>query len=182
MFDNIAEDYRRVTLPKLGMVRRHLHALTNYGFIAIAVFRFGKLVNSVRIPLVNHLLKVLYLVAKTLVEVLFGISIDVNSEIGPGFYIGHFGCIIIRGKLGRNCSVGQGVTIGSKGAGKSDGWPEIGDNVYIGAGAKIIGKIKVGNNVIIGANAVVIREVPDNMLAVGVPAKLVPRQPGMSAN
>ena len=57
-------------------------------------------------------------------------------------FIGHFGGIIIRGDIGKNCSVAQGVTIGAKGAGKSNGWPVIGDNVFIGAGAKIIGKIK----------------------------------------
>lgn len=112
----------------------------------------------------------LYLIDKFLVEVLFGITIDVNSNIGPGFYIGHFGGIIVRGDFGSQCSIGQGVTVGSKGAGKSDGWPVIGDNVYIGAGAKIIGSIKVGNDCVIGANAVVIRDVPGNSLAVGVPA------------
>lgn len=181
MFENIVADYRRVVVPNLGPVKRHVHALLNYGFIAIAVFRFGKFANSVRVPGLSHLLKLLYVVGKTLVEVLFGISIDINSEIGPGFYIGHFGCIVVRGTLGRNCSIGQGVTIGSKGAGRSDGWPEIGDNVYIGAGAKIIGRIRVGANVVVGANAVVVKDVPDDMLATGVPARFRPRAARASA-
>jgi serine O-acetyltransferase len=176
MFKNLAADYLRVASPKLGAFRRHVYAATNYGFLAVAVFRYGKFANSVRIPVIGHVLRLLYLIAKTLIEILFGISIDVNSEIGPGFYIGHFGCIIIRGNIGRNCSVGQGVTIGSKGAGKSDGWPRLGDNVYIGAGAKVIGRILVGNNVVIGANAVVVCDVPDNCLAVGVPARVMPNK------
>lgn len=171
MFDNLAEDYRRVGSKNHGLFKRTLLTLTNYGFLAIIVYRFGRFSNRVSLPAVSHLLKALYLISKTMIEVLFGISIDVNSAIGPGFYIGHFGCIVIHGDLGRGCSVGQGVTIGSKGAGKSNGWPSLGDNVYIGAGAKVIGHIRVGNNVVIGANAVVIHDVADNMLAVGVPAQ-----------
>lgn len=171
MFDNLAEDYRRVASKNHGLFKRTLLTLTNYGFLAIIVYRFGRSANRVSLPVVSHLLKALYLICKTMIEILFGISIDVNSTIGPGFYIGHFGCIVIHGDLGKGCSVGQGVTIGSKGAGKSDGWPSIGDNVYIGAGAKVIGRVRVGNNVVIGANAVVIHDVADNMLAVGVPAQ-----------
>lgn len=175
MFEILAEDYRRVVSRHRGPVKRTLFALTNYGFLAIVVYRFGRFANRVSVPVVSHLLKALYLLAKTLIEILFGISIDINSNIGPGFYIGHFGCIVIHGDLGRGCSVGQGVTIGSKGAGKSDGWPSIGDNVYIGAGAKVIGRIRVGNNVVIGANAVVIHDIADDMLAVGVPAQSRPK-------
>ncbi|MGH8531295.1 MAG: serine O-acetyltransferase [Gammaproteobacteria bacterium] len=175
MFDNVAEDYRRVASKNHGLFKRAILTLTNYGFLAVSVYRFGRFANRVPIPIVSHLLKALYLIGKTLIEVLFGISIDVNSTIGPGFYIGHFGCIVIHGDLGRGCSVGQGVTIGSKGAGKSDGWPSIGDDVYIGAGAKVIGRIRVGNNVVIGANAVVVNDVADNMLAVGVPAQCRPK-------
>ena len=63
--------------------------------------------------------------------------------------------------------------MGTKGAGKSAGWPKIGNNVYFGAGAKAIGDICIGNNVVIGANAVVIKNIPDDHKAVGVPAKLI---------
>lgn len=170
MLHNLSKDFLRVYHKELSPTRRLFNALFNYGFIAIAVYRFGKLANRIPVPVVSHVLKMLYLIDKFLVEVLFGITIDVNSNIGPGFYIGHFGGIIVRGDFGSQCSIGQGVTVGSKGAGKSDGWPVIGDNVYIGAGAKIIGSIKVGNDCVIGANAVVIRDVPGNSLAVGVPA------------
>jgi serine O-acetyltransferase len=62
--------------------------------------------------------------------------------------------------------------LGSKGAGKSNGWPTLGDNVYIGAGAKIIGAIKLGDDVVVGANAVVTKDVPGQSLAVGIPASI----------
>ena len=76
-----------------------------------------------------------------------------------------------RSVIGKNCLLGQNITIGGK-----SGWyevPIIGDNVHISAGARILGPVKVGNNVIIGANAVVIKDVPDNCIVAGVPAKVI---------
>lgn len=105
----------------------------------------------------------------------FGIQICYSTEIGPGFYIGHFGQIVVNGeaKIGRNCNISQGVTIGMTTRGEKAGVPVIGDNVYIGPGAKIIGKVNVGNKVAIGANAVVTKDIPDNAVVVGVPAKVI---------
>jgi serine O-acetyltransferase len=175
MFDNLKHDYSRYLVRRYGPLKRHLIAVTHYGFLAVALYRYGRVARNMRVPVVSHLMKLAYLLAKGAVNMLFGISINVNSNIGPGLYIGHFGGIFMRGEFGRNLSVAQCVTIGARGAGKSDGWPVIGDDVYIGAGAKVIGRIRVGNRVVIGANAVVIRDVPDDMLAVGVPAMLRPR-------
>lgn len=106
---------------------------------------------------------------------LFGITLHRNTQIGRGFYIGHFSGIVIspKAKIGENCNISQCVTIGASGRGDARGVPEIGNNVYIAAGAVVIGKIKVGNNVVIGANAVVTNDVPDNSIVVGVPAKVV---------
>lgn len=73
--------------------------------------------------------------------------------------------------IGRNCSIGQNVTIG--GGGRTPGVPRIGDNVHIGAGAVVIGGIHIGDNVTIGANAVVNKDIPSDCVAVGVPAKPV---------
>lgn len=72
--------------------------------------------------------------------------------------------------VGRNCTIHQNVTIGSDGRG---GVPVIGDNVFIGAGAVIVGPIKVGDNVIIGANAFVNKDVPSNCTVGGVPAMIL---------
>lgn len=105
----------------------------------------------------------------------FGIDIMRRTKIGRGFYIGHFSCIVISpaAVIGNNCNISQGVTIGVAGTGEKRGAPVIGDNVYIGAGAKVIGKVTIGNNAAIGANAVVTKDVPDNAVVVGIPAKVI---------
>lgn len=105
----------------------------------------------------------------------FGIEIDPSTSIGPGFFIRHFSGIFIfpSVKIGRNFTISQGVTIGKKYRGEKTGVPVIGDNVFIGPGAKILGKITVGNNVAIGANAVVTKDVPENAVVVGIPARVI---------
>lgn len=101
----------------------------------------------------------------------------IAGSIGPGLCIGHAiagGIIINDGtRIGRNCNISHGVTIGVKKRGDSVGVPTFGDNVYIGPGAKVIGGITIGNNVAIGANAVVTHDVPDNAVVGGVPARVI---------
>jgi serine O-acetyltransferase len=151
-----------------------LYVMTCHGWHIMFVFRLGKIIYAIPIPIISHVLKITYRIIWFVISTLYGISINPVSKIGKGFYIGHFGAIQIRGDFGDYCSVSQGVTVGSKGAGKSDGWPVFGNEVYIGSGAKILGSIKIGNNVVIGANAVVTKDVTDYSLAVGVPAKIKP--------
>lgn len=101
----------------------------------------------------------------------------IAGEIGPGLCVGHAiaGGIIMNDKtrIGKNCNIHHGVTIGVKNRGCAVGVPVFGDNVYIGPGAKVIGGIRIGNNVAIGANAVVTHDVPDNAVVGGVPAKII---------
>lgn len=103
-----------------------------------------------------------------------GISLPASAEIGKGFYIGHFGGIILHShaKIGENCSIGPGVLIGTRGGGNK-GVPIIGRDVYIGVGAKVLGGIKIGDRVKIGANAVVLTNIPDGATAVGIPARIL---------
>lgn len=105
----------------------------------------------------------------------YGISIPFNTEIGFGFYIGHFGSIIVnpKVKIGKNCNISQNVTLGHKVRGENRGSPVIGDNVYIAPGVKIFGNINIGNNVAIGANCVVTKDIPDNGVVVGIPGKVI---------
>ena len=104
-----------------------------------------------------------------------GISIPYTTRIGPGFYIGHFGGIVVNeaAVIGRNCNISQGVTIGQLNRGARKGVPVIGDAVYIGPGAAIIGAVTVGSGCAIGANAVVSRDLCRNAVAVGVPARVI---------
>jgi serine O-acetyltransferase len=105
----------------------------------------------------------------------YGIDIHPSTQIGSGFYIGHFGCIVVNSDaiIGNNCNISHGVTIGVSNRGKRKGCPTIGNEVYIGPGAKIFGNINIGNNVAIGANCVVTRDIPNNAVVVGIPGEVI---------
>jgi len=107
-------------------------------------------------------------------NVLHNSYIPHTADIGENtkFAYGGIGVVLHKNcKIGKNCTIGQTCTIGGRTG--HGGPPEIGDNVYIGPGARLIGGFKVGNNVVIGANAVVIKDVPDNSVVAGVPAKVI---------
>lgn len=176
LFDNLREDFGRYysavqpLAPRLAMP----WALLTYGFIAVCVYRYGRWTKQVRPRWLAWPLKVLYVLLYVPTELLFGIRISVNADIGPGLYIAHFGGIFVRCQAGRNLTVTQDVTIGSKGAGKAGGWPVLGDNIYIGSGAKIIGEIHIGDDVVIGANTTVTVDVPARMRVVGARIRISP--------
>ena len=122
-------------------------------------------------------LKLLYIVAnKLFAELLCGMCIPADCRIGPGLYINNFQGLVINANavLGENCSIGHGVIIGTAADGTARA-PIIGNNVFIGSRAIVIGPITIGDNVRIGANAVVNRDVPANVTVAGVPAKIVRR-------
>ena len=104
----------------------------------------------------------------------YGFQIPVGTKIGPGFYIGHFGTLVVNKEaiIGSNCNIAHGVTIGRTNRGKLKGSPEIGNQVWIGTGAVIVGKIKIGNNVLIAPNSFVNMNVPDNSIVIGNPAQI----------
>ncbi len=141
---------------------------------AIGIYRLGNWVLKLKIPVVKQILFVIYFFLKRVTEILTSNEIAADAEIGGGLFISHSGIVIGPGsKIGANASFHQGVTVGGAGRGELHGFPEIGDNVYFGAGAKVIGKIKIGSNVIIGANAVVTKSFPDNSVLAGIPAVLI---------
>lgn len=108
----------------------------------------------------------------------YGFQITAITDIGEGLYIGHFGTIVIndRAKIGKNCNIAHGVTIGQTNRGKLKGVPTIGDYVWIGTGSVIVGNIKIGSNVLIAPNSYVNVEVPDNSLVVGNPCKIISKE------
>jgi len=105
----------------------------------------------------------------------YSMSLPYEAKVGSGLYLGHVFSLIVSPKavIGKNVNLSQGVTIGFASRGDRKGYPTIGDNVYIGPGAVIIGNISVGNNVAIGANCVVTKDVPDNAVVVGIPGKVI---------
>ena len=126
-------------------------------------------------------LSLAYRVMKTLSQILTGIDLPCEVQIGRRFRIDHFGGIIISGDavIGDDVVIRNGVTIGLKRR-DDPGSPIIGNRVDIGAGAKVLGKIRIGDDVMIGANAVVITDVPANSIAVGIPARIIPRKRSVS--
>ena len=106
------------------------------------------------------------------------IQIPYSVRIGNGFYIGHNGPIIINPKviIGDNCNVAIGVTIGQENRGKRKGAPIIGNEVWIGTNAVVVGKIKIGNDVLIAPNSYVNFDVPDHSIVIGNPGKIIHRE------
>lgn len=166
MFENIRGD-----------LRAHGGDWAAQGFWVMLVYRFGRWRYSVRPAMLRKVFSLLYKVLYKFVQILTGIELPCEVIVGRNFVIDHFGGIVVSGyaQFGDDCRIRNGVVIGLKNIAEPVA-PIIGNNVDIGAGAKILGAIKVGNNVVVGANAVVITDVPDNSLAVGIPARIKARR------
>jgi serine O-acetyltransferase len=119
----------------------------------------------------THRLKLLAAVLYRLNAYVSHALIGRDAEFGPGLVILHTFGIVINSSVraGRNLTLEHGVTIGAE----KSLCPVLGDNVFIGAGAKVIGPVRIGNDVKIGANAVVTRDLPDGATAVGIPARVI---------
>ncbi len=176
MFFNLRIDAKRYLGETHGIekLKKVFYLFTTQEFYAVVVFRYGKYVQKVRIPIIGLILRIIYFILNKLIaEICAGVLIDLDSKIGKGFQLGHFGGIYIKATIGENCTVAQQVVIGYKGGFSGGEVPTLGNNVFVGSGAKIIGGVKIGNNVKIGANAVVITDIPDNCTAVGIPARII---------
>lgn len=131
---------------------------------AMFFFRLGSWLASKRIPFVKgYFARLLYR--------RYGLEMSIGADIGGGLYIAHpVGTVISVKKMGENCSIIAAVTLGMR---NEWDFPVIGDNVFIGAGARVLGGIEIGDGAMIGANAVVIKDIPATATAVGVPARLL---------
>ena len=167
MFENIKQD-----------LKSYQGDFGAQGFWVMLVYRFGRWRYGVRPAILRKILSLIYKFIYKFVQIITGIELPCETEVGKNFIIDHFGGIVVSGyaKFGDNCRIRNGVVIGLKNV-EDPGAPNFGNDVDIGAGAKVLGKIQIGNNVMIGANAVVLCDVPDNAIAVGVPAKIKLRNP-----
>ena len=167
MFVNICNDFRA-----------HGRNWGAQGFWVMTVYRFGRWRYSVRPAILRKFFSLLYHLLFKFIQIITGIELPCEVEIGRDFVIDHFGGIVISGyaKFGDNCRIRNGVVVGLRRVEEKCA-PIIGNDVDIGAGAKLLGPIRIGNNVLIGANAVVLCDVPDNSVAAGVPARIMPRRP-----
>ncbi|MEL6863373.1 MAG: serine acetyltransferase [Bacteroidota bacterium] len=131
------------------------------------LYRIGHYFHLKGIPLLPRLVRFL-------IFLLYNSDVASSVKIGKGTLFGHSGIGVVihhRAVIGDYCIIGQGITIG--GRSRNPTVPVIGDKVYIGAGARVLGPIKVGSNVVIAPNAVVIKDVPDNCIVGGIPAKVI---------
>jgi serine O-acetyltransferase len=170
MFELFRQDARRWIMPSkilndapigtgqiLKLLFRHMPLR------AMAWFRFGCWCKQHKIPFFPSF-------AQRLIYSRYGLEILVGADIGGGLYIAHpIGTVISPKRMGRNCSIIAAVTIGMR---NTWDFPTIGDEVFIGAGARVLGDITIGDRAIIGANAVVINDVPAGATAVGIPARV----------
>lgn len=138
--------------------------------------------------LANPLYKLkIYFFARLISQIsrfLTGIEIHPGATIGYNFFIDH-GMGVVIGEtaiIGNNVTLFHGVTLGGVGYSKDKRHPTIGDNVVIGAGAKVLGDIEIGANSKIGANSVVLKSIPSNSTAVGIPAKVINSNKSTSSN
>jgi len=145
---------------------------------AIAVYRFGRW-NDARPPgVLQKMGDRIYWLLFRVVETLTGVSFTKAVEIGPGLRIHHFGNIFVHSgaKIGANCTLRQGVTIGNRHEGGPV--PVIEDDVELGAYAQVLGGIRIGRGARVGALSVVLQDVPPGATAVGIPAKILPAKTG----
>jgi serine O-acetyltransferase len=177
MLDDFRADLARYTAQisqPMSRLQVWRNLVETQGVWATAMYRFGRWTGERAPAPLRPACKAAYAVGFKLVEILAGISLPARARIGKGLYIGHFGGIIVHpdAVIGERCIIAQGVTIGVLG-GPREGVPRIGDDVYLGAGAKILGGVTIGDGATVGANAVVLDDVPAGATAVGVPARMI---------
>ena len=165
--------------PGASVLTRLRYALTLDGSWAMALYRFGRRVRTAPPgPLVAPVLWALYRVAEVVLGVLTSISIDVDARIAPGLYVGHFVSLRIGPgvRIGRNCSVGQMCTLEGTGPDPATNAPVLGERVYLGSGAKVIGPLRIADGAAICANTVVAFDVPENGVVLGIPGMVISRR------
>jgi serine O-acetyltransferase len=162
MFENIRDDFNT-----------HGRSLRNAGFWALVVYRFGVWSLRRRFPPWRWLTSKAFGVLQLASGVLTGVVLDRRIRIGRGFHIIHAGMQQIHPHvvIGERCGIMHNVTLGTNMGADA---PVIGDDVFLGCGASVLGKVKVGNGARVAANTLVISDVPPGAVAMGVPAKVIP--------
>lgn len=175
MFKTIVKDYTVIFErdPAARSPLGWLEVLLTYsGYHALLSHRICHLLYRIKIPLLPR-------IVSQLTRFFTGIEIHPGARIGQGFFIDH-GMGVVIGEttiVGNNVTLYQGVTLGGTGKEAGKRHPTIGNNVVVGAGAKVLGNIKIGNNVKVGAGSVVVRSIPADSTVIGVPGMIV-RQEG----
>jgi serine O-acetyltransferase len=143
-----------------------------HGTLAVVVYRFGHWALTRKSALTRALFGAIYRLWALPVTWLSNVYINPRTPIGSGFVIHNFSTVFIDAvSIGENFTINQGVTVGPDY--KHDGVPTLGDNVFLGAGAVVLGKVTLGNNVVVAANALVGRSIAGSSVVAGVPGIVV---------
>lgn len=172
----IRSDYRRYRSATGGETANPLSPiLFSQGLWASSIYRLSHFSTQIHPRFLGRLIRIIFFFIEKSVEIITGIRIPGECEIGKGLYIGHFGPIILNStvKMGDNCNLSQSVTIGIVQEGERKGVPVIGSRVYIGPHSIVIGGILIGDDAVIGAGSVVIDSVPPYGVVAGNPAKII---------
>jgi len=166
MFDNLREDWDT-----------YERDIWRQGLWVMAVYRFGRWRYGLGHPIVRAPFSFVYKLLFKFIQIVTGIELPCEVSIGRRLRIDHFGGVIVSGDvtIGDDVVIRNGVTIGLRRTGVR-GSPKIGNRVDIGAGAKILGPITIGDDTMVGANAVVVQDVPPNSIAIGIPARPIPKR------
>ncbi|MBI3377567.1 MAG: cysteine--tRNA ligase [Nitrospirae bacterium] len=171
LWGDIRQDFKAV-FEKDPAAKNSLEVMFAYpGFHAILLHRINHILWNLSIPVIPRFLS-------HIVRLFTGIEIHPAAKIGPGLFIDHGMGVVIgeTTEIGENVLLYQGVTLGGTGKEKGKRHPTLGNNVTVGAGAKILGAIEIGNNVVIGANSVILKSIPDNSICVGVPGRITKKK------
>lgn len=170
-FSYLRQDLRSASKSDSLVIAAKWMLLTHTSHLLL-LFRLGQ--SASRVPLFG---KVLRFLIEYLIRVLYASDISCEATIGPGLMFVHGHDIVIGAhvKIGIDCKIFNGVTLGNKDTSQtSEGnQPTVGNNVVLSTGAKILGPVLLGDNVIVGANSVVIRDCDSNTVVAGVPARVV---------
>ncbi|MGA7751279.1 MAG: hypothetical protein WCB05_00555 [Candidatus Sulfotelmatobacter sp.] len=171
MFEYLREDISRAMRQARPddwkpTLKHRLEVCVRHSTLPVIAYRFGHWTLGVRIPLIGLLLRIVGLFFRKFVEVFTSVHIDVHAEIGPGFVIHSVYAINLgKTKIGKNFTIATGCLI-------SHACRGIGDDVYFGPGAKLVGDAKIGSNVVVAANSLVLTDVRSDMMVMGVPARI----------
>jgi serine O-acetyltransferase len=180
MFETIRADLRRKTTgygtrpEDQTFFRKRVTPYLEFGTFAVIVYRMGVWAYQVKVPVFRQTMILLYLVINVICMAITGIHIARENDIGAGLVIHNFSCILVLARrIGHSCTLNQGVSIMNvRGVGRAT----IGNNVYFGAGCKVVGAVNIGDNVVVSANSLVVSDVPSGATVLGVPARVISRE------
>jgi serine O-acetyltransferase len=166
LIDDLKHDLYRYN-GQTGLMAFVKGVIMHKGLFLTLSYRMGQYVQALPIGPVSVLMQIYY----RLVQMVFAVEVPLKTRIGPGFYFVHLIGTVLHEKvvIGKNVHIAHNVTIGAT----HRGVPVVGDNVAIMPGAKIFGKVRIGNNVVVGSNAVVTKDVEDNAIVAGIPARVL---------